>query len=152
MNMQFQPPNGNMNPAPFIMGPQEPEETGFDFWGVLRRRKWLVFLGLLAGLVVGGIYDSQAEKIYESKATVTIQPRERITYNIDGKDDPYGDSRSYDYRHDQLIGEDNILTKCLIKYNLKDLETLRDFPPTDQIKEIQENLTILRDRGMRVAS
>ena len=146
MNMQFQPPNGNMNPAPFIMGPQEPEETGFDFWGVLQRRKWLVFLGLLAGLVVGGIYDSQAEKIYESKATVTIQPRERILYDPDGQGDPYGDARSFDYRHDQLIGEDNILTKCLIKYNLKDLETLRDFPPTDQIKEIQQNLTILQNR------
>ena len=146
MNMQFQPPNGNMNPAPFIMGPQEPEETGFDFWGVLRRRKWLVFLGLLAGLAVGGIYNSQAQKVYESKATVTIQPRERILYDPDGQGDPYGDARSFDYRHDQLIGEDNILTKCLIKYNLKDLETLRDFPPTEQIKEIQQSLIILQNR------
>ena len=82
VNMQLQPPNGNMNPAPFMLAPQETEDLGFDFWGVLRRRKWLVFLGLLAGLIVGGIYDSQAQKIYESKATVTIQPRDKVVFDL----------------------------------------------------------------------
>ncbi len=146
MNMQLQPPNGNMNPAPFMLAPQEPEEVGFDFWGVLRRRKWLVFLGLLAGLAVGGIYNSQCQKIYESKATVTIQPREKIVFELDGQKSGYGDSSSFDVRHDALISEDNILTKCLIKYGLKDLETLRDLPLTEQISEIQKNLAVIRNR------
>ena len=29
---------------------------------------------------------------------------------------------------------------------MKDLETLRDFPPTEQIKEIQQSLVILQNR------
>ena len=145
VNMHLQPPNGNMNPAPFMLAPQEPEEVGFDFWGVLRRRKWLVFLGMLAGLVVGGIYNSQAQKIYESKATVTIQPREKIIFKM-GSTDQYENSQSFDVRHDQLISEDNILSKCLIKYGLQDLETLRDLSATDQILEIQENLTVIQNR------
>ena len=145
VNMHLQPPNGNMNPAPFMLAPQEPEEVGFDFWGVLRRRKWLVFLGMLAGLVVGGIYNSQAQKIYESKATVTIQPREKIIFKM-GSTDQYENSQSFDVRHDQLISEDNILSKCLIKYGLQDLETLRDLSATDQILEIQENLIVIQNR------
>ena len=145
VNMQLQPPNGNMNPAPFMLAPQETEDLGFDFWGVLRRRKWLVFLGLLAGLIVGGIYDSQAQKIYESKATVTIQPRDKVVFDIDGRD-PYSDNKSFLIRHDQLIGEDNILEKCLNKHGLRDLETLRDLALTDQVKEIQENLIVIQNR------
>ena len=144
MNMQLQPPNGN--PSPFMLAPQESEETGFDFWGVLRRRKWLVFLGLLAGLAVGGIYNSQAEKVYESSSTITIQPREKTTFQFDNAGNPYNDQGNFDVRHDQLIAEDNILGKCLNQYGLKDLVTIRDFSETDRIKEIQENLEIAQNR------
>ena len=146
MNMQLQPPNANMGPAPFMMAPQEPEEVGFDFWGVLRRRKWLVFLGLLAGLAVGGIYNSQCSKVYESRATVTIQPKATQMFQMDNQNQFGESTSSFDYRHDQLIAEDNILTKCLIKYDLQDLATLRDLPPTDQIKAIQDDLTVAQNR------
>jgi len=145
VNMHLQPPNGNMNPAPFMLAPQEPEEVGFDFWGVLRRRKWLVFLGMLAGLVVGGIYNSQAQKVYESKATVTIEPRAKIHFEFGGSSDQFENISSFDVRHDQLISEDNILSKCLVG-GLGDLETLRDLSPTDQILEIQENLVVAQNR------
>ena len=144
VNMHLQPPNGNMNPAPFMFAPQEPEEVGFDFWGVLRRRKWLVFLGLLAGLAVGGIYNSQAQKVYQSNATITIQPKGKVVFSLDNQD-PYNES-SFDYRHDALIGETNIITKCLVDYGLDNLETLRDIAPVDQVLEIQENLTIIQNR------
>ena len=146
MNMHLQPPSGNnMNPAPFMFAPQEPEEVGFDFWGVLRRRKWLVFLGLLAGLVVGGIYNSQAQKIYESKATVTIQPRDKIIWSL-SQGNQYDDLTKFDLRHDQLISENNILFKCLTEHGLSDLETLRDLPQEDQFKEIRENLVVIQNR------
>ena len=147
MNMQLQPPNANMGPSPFMLAPPETEEASFDFWGVLRRRKWLVFLGLLAGLAVGGIYNSQCAKVYESRATVTIQPKEQRTYQFDRGNNQWSDDKgSFDYRHDQLIAEDNILTKCLIKYDLQELPTLRDFPPTEQIKAIQDDLVVTQNR------
>ena len=145
MNMQLQPPNANMGPSPFMLAPQEAEEAGFDFWGVLRRRKWLVFLGLLAGLAVGGIYNSQCQKVYESRATVTIQPKQKQVFEIDGQNQ-FSDSANFDNRHDQLIAEDNILTKCLIKHGLKELPTLRDLPSTDQISAIQEDLVVVQNR------
>ena len=147
MNMQLQPPNANMGPSPFMLAPQEPEEAGFDFWGVLRRRKWLVFLGLLAGLAVGGVYNSQCAKVYESRATVTIQPKEAQYYNMGGGNS-FGEDAvgSFDFRHDQLIAEDNILEKCLINYGLQELATLRDLPPNDQIKAIQDDLNVSQNR------
>ena len=151
VNMHLQPPNGNnMNPAPFMLAPQESEDVGFDFWGVLRRRKWLVFLGLLAGLVIGGIYNSQAQKIYESKATVTIQPREKIIWKLGQGGDPYDDLAKFDLRHDQLISENNILFKCLTEHGLSDLETLRDLPQEQQFKEIRENLVVIQNREERI--
>ena len=145
MNMQLQPPNANMGPSPFMLAPPEAEEAGFDFWGVLRRRKWLVFLGLLAGLAIGGIYNSQCQKVYESRATVTIQPKEKMTYRVDNQN-YYDDVGNFDFRHDQLIAEDNILSQCLIKYDLKGLPTLRDLSPTDQISAIQEDLVVEQNR------
>ena len=146
MNMHLQPPQGNMNPAPFMFAPQEPEEVGFDFWGVLRRRKWLVFLGLLAGLALGGIYNSQSQKIYESKATVTIQPRDKIIWQLGQGGDQYDNLGNFDLRHDQLISENNILHKCLTEHHLSDLETLRELPQEQQYTEIRENLVVIQNR------
>lgn len=146
MNMHLQPPQGNMNPAPFMFAPQEPEEVGFDFWGVLRRRKWLVFLGLLAGLAIGGIYNSQSQKIYESKATVTIQPRDKIIWQLGQGGDQYDNLGNFDLRHDQLISENNILHKCLTEHHLSDLETLRELPQEQQYTEIRKNLVVNQNR------
>ena len=41
-----------------------------------------------------------------------------------------------------MIGEDNILNKALIKYDLNELATLRDLPSDEQISHIQSNLEI----------
>ena len=46
------------------------EDIGFDFWGVLNRRKWLIFLGLVTGVALGYLYDIQTEKIYQSEAVI----------------------------------------------------------------------------------
>jgi capsular exopolysaccharide synthesis family protein len=130
-----------------MMAPQEPEEAGFDFWGILRRRKWLIFLGMLAGLAVGGIYNSQAQKIYRSEASVTIQPKEKQIFIASGNRDPFDQTHSFNIRHDQLIGEHNIIYRCLNDFGLNKLESLRDLPEEEQIKEIRENLKIVQNRN-----
>jgi capsular exopolysaccharide synthesis family protein len=142
--MQQQQP-GN-NPGPFMLGPPEEEESAFDFWGVLRRRKWLIFLCMLAGLALGGIYNSQCQKIYKSEATVTIQPKEQQFFNLRDGDSQHNSSGGFDIRHDQMIGEHNIISKCLMTYGLNELETLRELPEDEQIQEIQKNLTITQNR------
>lgn len=143
MNTQRQPLGANINPSALVVAPQEPEEAGGGFGGLLSRRMWPIyfgFFGLLAGLFVGGVYCSQCQKVYTSKATVVILPRKQIFhFPGNGQND---DSRSFDFRHDLLIGEDDILAKCLNKYGLMELPTLRDLPAADQVKEIQDHLVV----------
>ena len=88
------------------------------------------------GLAIAAIWYSATPKIFESSATVLIEPRSRPPARIGGV------SGSFDYRHDQLIGEDNIITKALIKYDLNELGSLRDLTPVEQIQHIQNNLEI----------
>ena len=64
---QYQNPNQMGSPMgmpPIIMA-QDNEESAFDFWGVLNRRKWLVFLGLITGLALGALVYAKSETIYE---------------------------------------------------------------------------------------
>ena len=89
------------------------------------------------GLAVSAALYYVTPKVFESSATVLIEPRDPALILNKG-----GDSGSFDYRHDQLIGEDNIITKALIKYDLQELVTLRDLTPIEQIQLIQNNLAI----------
>ena len=62
-------PQSNPQPVPFVFtSPDVSEDSPFDFWGILNRRKWLVFLGLVTGMALGAIYDAQCETIYKSVA------------------------------------------------------------------------------------
>ena len=76
---QYQNPNQMAPPMgmPQMMMPQDDEESAFDFWGVLNRRKWLVFLGLVSGLALGALVYAKSETIYESVAAVKIEPRNK---------------------------------------------------------------------------
>ena len=85
------------------------------------------------GVAVSAAWYAVTPKVFESFATVLIEPRLRP---------PAHTGRIFDYRHDQLIGEDNIIIQVLIKYDLKGLVTLRDLIPAEQIQHIQQNLEI----------
>ena len=54
-------------PTQFVFNStSEEEQGGFDFWGILGRRKWIVFLGLIAGMGLGTLVHYQSAPIYES--------------------------------------------------------------------------------------
>ena len=141
--MELPPPNPELNPSPSML---ESDQTTASSADVRRRNIWPLllifgFLGLLAGLLVGGICFTKCPKVYQSQATITIQPREkRLCFPS------HEDTGRFDIRHDQLIGENNILTKCLNNYDLKDLRTFRNLSPTKQIEEIQKNLVVVQNR------
>jgi len=143
VSMELPPPNPELNPSPSML---ESDQTTASSADVRRRNIWPLllifgFLGLLAGLLVGGIYFTKCPKVYQSQATITIQPREkRLCFPS------HEDTGRFDIRHDQLIGENNILTKCLNNYDLKDLRTFRNLSPTKQIEEIQKNLVVVQNR------
>ena len=103
--------------------------------GLLLTAGIFVVTFFLIGMTVAAVLHSAPPKVFESDATVLIERRARPAQPLPNK---------FSLRHDQLIGEDNILTKALIKYDLDELKTLRDLPSNDQINYIQSNLRVQR--------
>ena len=113
--------------------PQKVEaRSGF---GLLFVAGLIVAAFLLIGLALSAFFYSVTPKVFESSATVLIEQRSppRIFKSTPNK------KARFMVRHDQLIGEDNIVTKGLKKYDLEKLTTLRDLPTNDQIIYIQSN-------------
>ena len=149
--MDTHPQNGAQ---PYLLGTpgQPPEESGFDFWGVLNRRKWLVFLGLLTGMLLGGLYHAQCDTIYKSEAKVRIEPKDPFLFNMHGSSNKgmMPTAADLNIRHDQLIGEFNIVKKCL---NGNDLMTLKSFENLSEdkiIPEVRGNLEITQNKEEQI--
>ncbi len=134
---------------PFILAhPGESgEEGGFDFWGVLSRRKWLVFLGLICGMALGALYNAQCADVYRSQARVRIEPKDpmMIFQNIHQPGILPGAS-DMSIRHDQLIGQPNIVKKCILNNGLEKLKSFTDTPDNDIISEVVDNLEITQNK------
>ncbi len=82
----------------------EPEGSKFDFWGLLNRRKWLIFLGTLIGAGVGFLVYHTTETSYESYAEVLIEPKNPYIATMGSTNDqvmPTTDS--FTRRHDKII-------------------------------------------------
>ena len=147
VSMELPPSNPDLNRSPSML---ESDQSTAGSADVRRRKNWPLllifgFLGLLAGPLVGEIYFTICP-VYQSQATISIvMESKRNSWALSHP--PRLDSEiGYDFRHDQLIGEDTILTECLTKYGLKDLETLRDLSGVKQIEEIQKNLVVVQNR------
>ena len=119
----------------YISPPQE-VDSRFRF-GWLLAAGFIVAILLLIGVAVSAVLHSAIPKFFESHAVVLIEPRSPLP-------EPDNSFRPDDVmiRHDQLICEDNIVTKALIKYDLNGLATLQDLPSEDQILHIQNNLEV----------
>ena len=147
VSMELPPSNPDLNRSPSML---ESDQSTAGSADVRRRKNWPLllifgFFGLLAGPLVGEIYFTICP-VYQSQATISIvMESKRNSWSLSHP--PRLDSEiGYDFRHDQLIGEDTILTECLTKYGLKDLETLRDLSGVKQIEEIQKNLVVVQNR------
>ena len=143
VSMELPPSNSEINRSPSML---ESDQSTAGSADVRRRKNWPLllifgFLGLLAGLLVGGIYFTKCTKVYQSQATITMMPGGG-PFRLGSSEDGDGD---FDLYHDQLISEDAILAECLIKYDLKDLPTLRDLSAVKQIEEIQKNLVVVQN-------
>ena len=134
-------------PTPFLLANPETEEApSFDFWGVLNRRKWLVFLGLVCGLALATLVYAKSTDVYESIAFVKIEPKQRFTPVGNGKGmfpehDPEG------VRHDRFMNQENIINKMFDENpSLEGLECFFPYPSReDKIEYIVENLDIGQD-------
>ncbi len=145
-NLSNQP---GQSPA-FVLANAE-EASGFDFWGVLNRRKWLVFLGLVTGMGLGGLYHAQCEVIYESEATVKIEPKNPAMFRFSNNDPIAPNMENFTTRHDRLIGQYNIINACLTKSELNEvdltkLDSLGSIPVDDIVSHVSNNLEVTPDK------
>ncbi len=136
-------------PAPYIFaapGEQQPDSS-FDFWGVLNRRKWLVFLGLVSGMALGALYDAQCETIYESVARVKIEPKDPLYIPMSPHDRSImPGATDMMVRHDQLIGQPNIVARCLNENKLNNLRSFEGIGQSDVVDEVRNNLLVEQNR------
>ena len=143
------PQNAPQAPAsqPFVvkLGDESSVES-FDFWGVLNRRKWLVFLGLAVGLGMGVLWHAQSEEIYSSEAHIKIEPKAPVymRYTPSPVMDPGADAMNY--RHDRFIGRINVIEECIQNFKLNTLSSFDDLEQGDISKEIAANLEVVPDR------
>ena len=134
-------------PPPFILGAADAElESGFDFWGVLNRRKWLVFLGLVTGLGLATVYYSNSSVIYESQAFVKIEPKQRFTPVNPGVGGIFPE-QDEGLRHDRFMRQENIINEVFeARAGLEGLASFDDYPSREsKIGYIASNLEITQD-------
>lgn len=137
-------------PAPFMMTapPDQEDESGFDFWGVLNRRKWLVFLGLVCGMGLGTLFYAKSAVVYESAAFVKIEPKKRFVPVSSGNGNPMFPEYDEGVRHDRFMSQEIIINKMFDdRPRLEGLKSFDDYPSReDKIEYIQENLQIGQDK------
>jgi succinoglycan biosynthesis transport protein ExoP len=135
------------HPSPYVLAPTgEESESSFDFWGVLNRRKWLVFLGLVSGMGLGALYDAQCDTIYESVAKIKIEPKDPLFIPMAQGGMIQGASNDAMIRHDQLIGQYNIVNQCLNKYELMGSRSFENLPESKIIPTVLSNLEVEQNR------
>ncbi len=134
--------------APFVLGQlggSDPEEEKFDFWGVLNRRKWLVFLGLITGLGLAGLYYAQTDTIYRSEARVKIEPKDPLMMDFSGSKRFAPGSELLSYRHDRFIAQPNIVQSCLEKFRLYTLKSFEELVEEDVVQDVLDNMVVVPD-------
>ena len=134
------------SPPPFIFAPpQDKDESNFDFWGILSRRKWLVFLGIITGMALGALYHAQADTIYKSEAAVKIEPRDPVYIPLSQQQFMGADPIDVGVRHDQFINRPNVVNECMNKNKLNNLRCFENLPEDKIVPEVIDNLQVIQN-------
>ena len=136
----------NAAPAPFVFAPpQDNEESNFDFWGILGRRKWLVFLGIITGMALGALYHAQCETVYKSEAAVKIEPRDPKYLSLSSNQFMGAEAIDDGIRHDEFMNRPNIVNQCMNKNKLTNLRCFENLPEDKIVPEVIENLEVAQN-------
>ena len=134
-------------PTQFVFNStSEEEQGGFDFWGILGRRKWIVFLGLIAGMGLGTLVHYQSAPIYESEAKVRIEPKDPLVMPFGKGDVMLPSTAEMITRHDKIIPTQLTIRGCFEENDLYQLASFEDMSEEDVIKYVLENLVVMPDK------
>src|SRR5437870_10073009 len=115
-----------------------------DFWGVALRRKSLIALGLVAGLVLGALYYAMRTPAYKSDAQVLVIKKRPEAFSLTGSD--YARAAYYeDYlsTHQVIMKSPLILGRALEKRQLLGLNSFAGM--ADPIRALTRSLTVNRE-------
>lgn len=132
----------------FQNSPQEEESSGFDFLGVLNRRKWIVFLGLCTGLGLGTLVHYQSAPIYESVADIRIEPRNPMVMKMTNTDLMLPDmEKIMPTRHDRIIPKEVTIATCFNEeVGLYSLESFDEMGRDETVDYVLDNLIVEMDK------
>jgi succinoglycan biosynthesis transport protein ExoP len=140
-----QMPGQYVSPGGFEAAP----ESKFDFWGVLNRRKWIVFLGMLTGIGIGFLYHLYTPVVYQSEAVIRISPKSpnyirlsRLSSEAVAPDV----EQILPTRHDKVINQPLIIKKCFDANELYRLESFQEMKPEDVVKMVCKTLEVTPDK------
>ncbi|MEQ1905170.1 MAG: polysaccharide biosynthesis tyrosine autokinase [Pirellulaceae bacterium] len=124
-------------------------ESKFDFWGVLNRRKWIIFLGMLTGLLLGTLYHYKTPSQYQSVAKFSIQPKDQGFIRLSQLTPQSGLPSAADVlptRHDKYVVQRELIKECCDTYNLYTKTSYISITKDETIDKIQDNLEVLPDK------
>ncbi|MGI9495995.1 MAG: GumC family protein, partial [Mariniblastus sp.] len=101
-----------------------PAQQGFDIWGPIQRRKYLITLFCLIGAGLGYLYNSKAEKVYSSNTELMISTQAPPSM-VDGNVQINQDSLS---KHSSLLASELVLGSAVESGKLESLKTFNDNP------------------------
>lgn len=127
---------------------EDQNQTKFDLVGILRRRKWLIVLGLLAGIGLGVLYYMQAPVIYGSSAQVFIQKEVPTITPMAGPN--AGVFPEFDFEsHEKVIASEFLVQRMIDKApadGFKNLPTFKGMSENGIKGTILEGLSVTPDR------
>jgi len=117
------------SPAPAA----NPSAGGFDIWGPLERRKYLIALFSIIGAILGYVYYVNCPKVYSSNALLMISTQ-RPPSLIDRE--LRNDKQSLD-KHVSLIASELVLRRAVDRGNLDGMKTFSESAyPVGALKEM----------------
>lgn len=146
--MDLLPPQ-SQSPTPLIAAKPEvvgPQQTSFDIWGLLSRRKWIIVIMGLIGLGAGFLYYYQADRIYQSEAKISIEPKNKIALKTTNSDDLQSVIEASRTSHDQMIDSQVFLQKVMNSntgnQSLFELETFQNMNSEDAVAFVEQKLEV----------
>ena len=101
---------------------QSPASGGFDIWGPLQRRKYLIALFAIVGAVFGYFYYVNCPQVFSSEAVLMITTQ-NPTSLIDGQ---FRRDKESLEKHISLIGSELVLNRAVDRGNMDGMKTFRD--------------------------
>ena len=139
--IQNQPVQQNQLGSWSPSAPDEPSESKFDFWGLLNRRKWLIFLGTLIGAGIGLLIHYKTETTYESYAEVLIEPKNPYRAAMGSTDPVLPGADAFTRRHDKIIDTKDFIEVMMQKNDY--FKIMTSYANLDRSKAVNTALNAL---------